>query len=223
MNYVKSLILKFDIPLRQSEITKFRGAVVASLENKDILFHNHSKNGLRYSYPLIQYKTINQKAAIVCFGDGTEAITSFFEERPIGLTIGKDKKDLHIEKITNEKTPISISDDKTSTYRIRNWLPLNDINYKKYIGAESLAERILLLEAILKGNILSALKGLDTRIDETMRCSITNVSRPKIIKYKGVDLLGFDIEFKTNISLPQHLGLGKHCSVGFGNLTLKEC
>jgi hypothetical protein len=31
--------------------------------------------------------------------------------------------------------------------------------------------------------------------------------------------MSFDIEFKTNLYLPQYIGIGKNASVGFGTLT----
>ena len=32
--------------------------------------------------------------------------------------------------------------------------------------------------------------------------------------------MAFDIEFKTNLSLPQYIGIGKNASVGYGTLTI---
>ena len=66
MNYVKSLIVKFENELSQKAIPMFRGAVIAADNNlDDILFHSHDDDELRYAYPLIQYKTINGRAAII--------------------------------------------------------------------------------------------------------------------------------------------------------------
>ena len=47
------------------EIPAFRGSVcrVAAASWCD-LFHNHTEGGLRYSYPMIQYKTFRGNAAM---------------------------------------------------------------------------------------------------------------------------------------------------------------
>ena len=78
MKIIKTLIIRFANPIRSKEIPFFRGAVIQSLEQKNILFHNHTENGFRYSYPLIQYKSLGGKAAIVCVDNGTEAIGEIF-------------------------------------------------------------------------------------------------------------------------------------------------
>ncbi|MDR1517093.1 MAG: hypothetical protein LBS52_03170, partial [Dysgonamonadaceae bacterium] len=71
-NKLSVLVIIFANQLRHGEISSFRGAVVNLLKDKNILFHNHrEEGGLRYSYPLIQYKRIHGKASIVCIAEGT--------------------------------------------------------------------------------------------------------------------------------------------------------
>ena len=66
MNYTNILTIKFSNHISKEEIPLFRGAVISTLEQNNILFHNHNDdNSLRYSYPLIQYKRIGGCAAIV--------------------------------------------------------------------------------------------------------------------------------------------------------------
>ena len=73
-----------------------------------------------------------------------------------------------------------------------------------------------LLEKILKGNILSFLKGLGIFLENELVCNITNISRVYVEKYKGVGMTAFDIAFSTNLSLPDKIGLGKNAALGFG-------
>ncbi|MDR1783619.1 MAG: hypothetical protein LBR13_05100, partial [Dysgonamonadaceae bacterium] len=58
MNKISILTVRFNNEITQHEIQKFRGAVVAMLQNNNVLFHNHTDDGFRYAYPLIQYKRI---------------------------------------------------------------------------------------------------------------------------------------------------------------------
>lgn len=49
------------------EVKLFRAAAIHALQNAEVLFHNHlDGEKLRFGYPLIQYKRIRRKAAIVC-------------------------------------------------------------------------------------------------------------------------------------------------------------
>jgi hypothetical protein len=109
--------------------------------------------------------------------------------------------------------------DTIQYYRIRNWLPLNSENYAKFQNADSLVERIQILERILAGNMLSFLKGIDIHLEEQMELHITSILDQRPAIYKRVKLMSFDIEFKTNLYLPQYIGIGKNASVGFGTLT----
>ena len=47
---------------------------------------------------------------------------------------------------------------------------------------------------------------------------ITQVLGTKTYRYKNVKLQGFDLVFKTNVSLPDYIGLGKSVSQGFGTI-----
>ena len=78
MPKIRTLLLQFTNEISSTEIPKYRGAVIASLENKNILYHNHLDDKFRYAYPLIQYKRLHKKAAILCIGEGINAIHEFF-------------------------------------------------------------------------------------------------------------------------------------------------
>ena len=76
MKYVRTLTVTFDTEIEFNEIPLFRGAVLKSLGgNANLLYHNHiSDHSFRYSYPLVQYKCLHGKAAIVCVEDGVDLI-----------------------------------------------------------------------------------------------------------------------------------------------------
>jgi hypothetical protein len=221
MDKIKTLIIQFSNILERYEIPLFRGAVIASLDDKNILFHNHLGNKFRYLYPLIQYKRIHKKAAIICVSDGTEAIGEFFSSCNFKFKIGERDVEMEIEDIKANQTLIQCWND-TFEYRVRDWLALNSSNYELYNSATGLVEKTQILERVLTGNILSFLKGVGIHLSEKLQCDISSVAEPRIVISKGVKLMGFDIEFKSNISLPDFIGLGKNASIGYGILTRKH-
>lgn len=219
-NYIRTLTINYDLPITQREIPHFRGAVIASLEHKDILFHNHTgEDTLRYSYPLIQYKPIHKKAAVMGIGKGIDAITHLLSIPNYNFQIGKKSVEMHIESVNAYDHEITVSEEATHRYRLQNWLPLNSSNYAQYLNSETLVERIQILERVLIGNILAFMKGIDIHLEERINVHITDITGQRPITYKRVKLMAFDIEFKTNISLPQHIGVGKNASVGCGVLS----
>ena len=213
-----TLIVQFGNEITPHEIQQFRGAVISSLKEKDILFHNHTENGVSYHYPRIQYKRIHQKAAIVCVKEGFKAIGELFCTGNYHYRIGNRDVDMLIESINTYETDIDFCEEPRH-YRLLNWLPLNSENYKEYQSIEVLAQRIFFLEEKLIGNLLAFFTEMGFRADKQIDLHITNITGQRLARYKGVKLMAFDVEFKANLALPQYIGIGKSSSVGYGILT----
>ena len=217
-HYLQTLKIQFSNEIQRHEIPLFRGAVIHSVgASGSLLFHNHEGDGLRYAYPLIQYKRIHGKAAIVCVGEGTEEIGKFFSANELVVQIGNRTVRLEIDSIKADRCLVQVWDSQFA-YHLRKWLPLNQENYAKYMATESLAEKYAMLEKLLTGNILSMAKGLGIRFEKQVECMITAMDEPRLITFKGVKMMAFDAEFKTNVSLPDYVGLGKGVSLGYGTV-----
>jgi len=216
---IRVLTIRFKNLIYKEEIPLLRGAVINAIENEDsILFHNHDGEKMRYKYPLIQYKRINQKAAIVCVEEGTDAIGHFFGKQQYTFTLGERKIEMEVENINADYFLIQTW-DVSFTYNLRKWIPLNQDNYKEYIKLEGISEKCTFLEKILIGNILSFAKGIQYTVEKEIFVKIVQLEEPVVIKYKGVKMLCFDLIFKSNISLPNYIGLGKGVSVNYGTIS----
>ena len=217
--FIQIFLVRFKNEISFHEIPLFRGAIINLLgQDGEILYHNHAnETSFRYSYPLIQYKRIHKKAAIFCIGEGVEAIGQLLSSQDFSLTIGERQLLLEIEAVYPKRYLIQTW-DSTFRYRIRHWLPLNSDNYHKYINLDDITSKIIFLEKILIGNLLSFAKGLDLYIEKEIICKLLSLNDPHLIKAKGVKMMAFDAEFKTNLSLPDYMGLGKHASIGFGTV-----
>lgn len=220
MKYVRTLTVTFDTEIEFKEIPLFRGAVLKSLGDKaNLLYHNHiSDHTLRYSYPLVQYKCLRGKAAIVCVEEGMDLIGQILSELYGTISIGKRTTEYKVDVVYSSKTPIQI-ENELSLFQLRNWLPLNSQNYQQFQNTEDFVEKIKILERVLTGNILSFLKGIDFHLEEQLIVHITDIISQKTISYKNIKMMAFDIRFKSNISLPSYIGIGKNASVGCGLLS----
>ncbi len=216
MKKIKTLFVQFDDSLASWQVPAFRGAVIEKVGRENLLFHQHnSDNGLIYQYPVIQYKSIQQKPSLLCIGEGVDEIHKFFGLRNWDVTINGEKHQLKIHRLDLNNFTINIW-EKQFHYSIRNWLALNAENYQRYQSTGSLTERVALLERLLKGNILSFAKGIEWRIEREIKLQIQELKGEKVIRYKGIPLIAFDVYFTCNIFLPNYLGLGKSASHGFG-------
>ena len=85
---VNIMRLHFVNNIRHDEIPKLRGAILSKIESPDILFHNHKGDGLRYKYPLIQYKVIDGKAVVLCINEGVSQIHNFLTQEVWQMKLG---------------------------------------------------------------------------------------------------------------------------------------
>lgn len=215
-NHIKTFRLNFSNPISFNEIPYLRGAIIKITKKQEILFHNHNKdNTFRYDYPLIQYKRINGNAAIIFIERGTDKIIDFINNNKDIADIGNRKTTLEIEKVDANDTIVQIWESEF-TYSIRKYLPLNKINYEKYIQTDDIIEKYQILENVLVGNILSFAKGMGIYFNNKIKVTILQVDEPKVYRFKNIKMMGFDIRFKSNVSLPDYIGLGKGVSIGFG-------
>lgn len=216
MKKTKTLFVQFNDSLATWQVPAFRGAVIKKVGREHALFHQHHPDtGYIYQYPLIQYKSVQQKPTLLCIGEGVDEIHKFFGLRNWDLTIAGETHKLKIHRLDMNNITINVW-EKSFCYRIQNWLALNEENYKRYKAIVSLAEKVQLLERLLTGNILSFAKGIEWRVEKPVKVELQELKGEKVIRYKGVPLVAFDVLFRCNVFLPNYLGLGKSASHGFG-------
>ncbi|MCF6357974.1 MAG: hypothetical protein L3J54_09240 [Draconibacterium sp.] len=215
MKKIKFLDISFENEINPWEVEAFRGAVVATAGRDHILFHNHKKEGFRYSYPLIQYKRIGKKPHIICIDEGVDEVHYFFENKQEGLMLGNRHYNLVVENINLNKFNLQVW-DRSFNYVIYDWFPLNQKNFNEFKTIVSEIQQFEFLEKILIGNILSFAKGIGWNIDKQIELKITEILRTNIISLKGTKRGAYTLNFKCNVFLPNYIGLGKNASLGFG-------
>lgn len=207
----------FNLRIQENELRLFRGAIIHLAGLEEILFHNHIEDGYRYSYPLIQYKIIQGHAAIICLEKGIEEVKNIIQKCPLTIKLGAKEKELDMLSLVKSKQSL-LSLSTPAIYELYRWLPLNSNNYERFQHADGLKEKVEILENILTSNILSCLKGLHIFWEKEISCHILTLSEPYPIYNKHTRMIGFNLNFSCNISLPEFIGIGKNASIGCGIL-----
>ncbi len=219
VHQLRFLRIQFDGQLAAHELPAFRGAVAQKAGLEHTLFHNHAGTGFRYSYPLIQYKRLGTNPLIVCLGEGVDAVHHFFGQRDWTLNLGRHTLEMKIQRLDLQTYTMQVW-DRPTTYQLHNWVALDQDSYSDYQREPSLASKIHLLETKLVGNLISLAKGigwtLPPREERPVQCKITELGEVRPVNVKGTKLLGFNLQFSTNVFLPNDLGLGKSDSLGHG-------
>ena len=215
MKKIKYLQILFKEEISAEELPKFRGAVIDAATQENILFHNHLDENYRYAYPLIQYKRLGKRPAMVCLEQGTEEIHAFFSRPNQTLRIGNREIGCQIDRLYLNEVTLQTW-DKFFHYKIEKWLALKDENFHLYSTLETEAERKVFLSKMLTGNIMSMAKGLGWTVEHTVSVKINHILRQRKIIYKDTSLLAFDVDFNCNVYLPDFIGLGKSTAMGYG-------
>lgn len=201
--------LDFDSDFKVSPV-KLRG-FLAHLFASISEFHHHSDQS--YHYPLIQYKRIDKKLAVVGINNFSEIIFQNMS-RLDHITTETQKIPLNSIEIKNHSYTLEFV--HTRYKFLSPWIALNEKNYAKFKESKNI-EKKLFLEKILVGNILSMLKGLGIFIDHKIIVSITKFASIPVTVHKN-KFAGIHAEFETNVLLPDYLGLGKSVTKGFGTI-----
>ena len=209
-NIVK-LSLKTDKHISASP-SKVRGFIGGEYSDFSVL-HNHIKDDkFMFSYPLVQYKVIDDTIVIVGIDEGGETLKKIAPELSI---LNLDKAYNINEKIIHEKEfDIKPSSEEKHYKFITPWIGLNQKNYQKYMNTKSWKDKKDILNKILVGNLLSMSKGLGIVVNK--RLYAKTHFEEKIVEYKGVKMNAFTGEFKIHYDIPDYFGLGKGVSQGFG-------
>lgn len=215
--HLRLLSVAFDTPIHPWELPAFRGAVAAKAGYEHELFHNHNNEtgGYHYRFPLIQYKHNHGRPMLVCLNEGIEELYHFFSQPDWTLNLNGRATPVRIHNLNVRQCSLEVS-ERHSRYHIRQWLALNEENYGLYMRLPGLPERLALLQQILQNQLVSLLHQLGHEKDGRVEVRVQHLKDERWVSYKGVKVLAFSLEFTCNMGLPDFVGIGKGCSIGWG-------
>ncbi|NMC10970.1 MAG: CRISPR-associated endonuclease Cas6 [Methanothrix sp.] len=207
------LTLHSDAPMR-GDATKLRGFFATSF-NEHALLHQHVTDKLIYKYPLIQYKMLDGCPLVLGINEGANVLKEIYDKFS-EIKLGDSTYSIMERGVTLKSEEFGCSDQIYSYKFASPWLALSQENYPRYTGA-SRDERRDLLRRILIGNLLSASKGLEYVATKHIRLELGRM-REEICLLKGTKVTGLRGEFTATFAIPDHMGLGKSVSRGYGTV-----
>ena len=217
---ITQTIIQFpNIRLKTRDAHKLRGYFGNLFKEHSPLLHNHYHDGtLRYRYPLVQYKVIDEVPVLVGFKEGADLLTSLFLKIR-KLEIEGKQYPVLAKNIRQEKCELSVN-KQLYVYSFKTlWMALNQENHKKYLQLND-EEKRSFLNRQLQNNILSFYKGLSYHINEQIMA--LSKTEEKQTAFKENNMLAFSGEFTTNAFIPEWAGIGKAVSRGFGTVSLMK-
>lgn len=211
MPEIKLINISFGNQLSQSELPYFRGAMIKFMENSE-LSHNHTETGVKYRYPLIQYKIIDNRPTIIAINEAVEISTRIISRCDYKCNIGNRPIELKDIRIKGKIEKIETTSEKVE-YTIKQMIIDPNTLMNKFFE-----EMQATLEAQILGHILSFCKGIGIWIEDSLTVKLKKIENENRVSFKNTHLYVMDASFQTNITLPETIGLGKSTSLGFGTI-----
>ena len=222
MRQIRILEVAFDTEIQPYQLPQFRGAIARKAGLEHDLFHNHDNEngGFHNRYPLIQYKLDTYKGQmrpmLLCLEDGIEEAHHFFSQPDWTVSLNGTTHPMRVARLNVNRYTLNTW-DKQFTYKLHKWMPFNPDNYAKYQILRGIAEKFTFLESLLKTQITSFAQGVGWTIEQPFSVKITNLNKEEWLQHKhSQKVLVFTLDFQTNISLPDFVGIGKGASKGLG-------
>ena len=224
MAKLRYMSIRLSPEIKMAELSKFRGAVIASAGEENNLFHNHRGEGFDYRYPLVQYRIWGGKASLVCLNEGIEQMQSLlggdFLLRP--LKFGGRQERIVVEEMRINEFELRILETPVR-YHISHWIPFNQENFRLWHSLDSEEDRIAKFNSLLVGNIISFAKGIGWQIEGRLEVSIDAATiQLRHSRYKGQMLVAVNADFEANVFLPRGIALGKGVSLGRGVVSIPQ-
>jgi hypothetical protein len=204
-----------ELKLRTRDAHKLRGYFGNLFKEHSPLLHNHLESGEQaYQYPMVQYKVLKGMPVLIGLDKGARLLVELFlwiKE----LNIGGETYTVNQKNIGGKKVELRVDEDLHEYEFQTLWMPLNQANHRKYVNGESY-EKSDLLKSILTGNILSFYKFFNYRVDK--KIMVKQDLKECNTKFKDNIMLAFEGKFITNAIIPDHVGIGKAVSRGFGTV-----
>ena len=155
-------------------------------------------------------------AHLIALGEGCPLVTRIWAELD-HAQIGVEKMPILETGLVRRREPLGETDEPISYHFCTPWLGLNQDNHARYRQTTDPAERSALLERILIGNCLALAKAFGHHVAAKLTVDVKGL-RPWGARLKKVGMEGFVGTFGINFRIPEHAGIGKSVSRGFGTV-----
>lgn len=215
MQLTQTIIQFPEIQLATRDAHKLRGYFGELFREHSPLLHNHFEDGrLRYAYPLVQYKVVDNVPVLAGFADGADLLTQLFLKIK-EIRIGAEVFPVYSKNITQKTFELSVNQGLYNYSFKTLWMGLNQKNFNVYLNLNE-NEQKKFLDKTLQNNILSFYKGVGFRVSE--RILVNGALTEKQTFFKDKKMIAFAGRFSSNAFLPGFTGIGKAVSRGFGTV-----
>ena len=208
-----TLSLEPEHPLRFSA-DELRSFLTKKLAEYSVL-HNDDADGFIHRYPVIQCRQIKGDLMVTGISQGADCLCQLTVDQMM-LGTGESTCRITSRDPAIRSEPFAVT-DSTGTYEfLTPWIALNQQNAKKFYNLNGKPQRDAFLQKLLTAHLHVLAKSLDSRITVPVLCEAkVRFRRDRIGRENVMVFLG---KFRTNLHIPDYLGIGLSVSQGYGTI-----
>lgn len=210
-----ALILKPANPL-QFSLTEFRSSLARQLaEYPAPAIRRSPPERFIYRYPAIQCKQVKGELMLIGIFQGAGILLQMAEGDP-EITMGNNRCTIASRDREIRDEEFGITGGMHEYEFLTPWLALNQQHAKKFYDLHGKPARDAFMQKILTSHLNTLAKSLDYTPAEPLSCTAHVRFRREQIDCENV--MVFLGKFRTNLRIPDYLGIGQSVSQGFGTL-----
>ena len=213
----------FTLTLEPENPVQFSLENLRSFLNRELLayaeLNRENREGFIHRYPAVQFKQLKTTLMAVGIAQGAD----FLHQLATGKTTIAAGPDAC--RVTAQDPAVRVEcfgiAPEPMTYEFQSsWLALNQQNAKKFYDLKGKPERDTFMQKILAGNLATLAKSLDYTPTSPITCEPKVRFRRERIDRENV--MVFYGKFRTNLAIPDYLGIGQGLSQGYGTVRRLE-
>ena len=214
---IKTTVLRLitDKPVRKTPY-QVKGVFIKNYASEPITPMLDGTYRKKFSYPRVQVKILNEQIYIIGIKEGVEPVLSISDKIKeldfgnITFTINDFEEEAFEQQFVLSGTTVKYS-------FLTSWAALNHVTGKKY-RSMPFKKKISYLNKLLGTNLIFLAKEMGMPTDKGIytKVEVSNLHPKSIDDNKWKSFKG---DFKTNIILPNYIGLGNGITRGYGTIS----
>ncbi len=213
---IKTVVVRIvtDKPVRKTPY-QVKGVIMRKYPSEKVIPMLNGSYRNKFLYPRVQVKILNEDIYIIGVKEGVDPVLSLVDNLT-ELDFGNITFSINDFDIKNIEQQFTISDQILRYNFVTPWVALNRLTFEKYKSLSN-KKKIIYLNKLLGHNLIFLANEIGASIGDGIYAKVVIYNLiPKLVddnKWKA-----FQGEFKSNIVLPNYIGLGNGITRGFGSI-----
>lgn len=231
MHSITITTIQTNIPVQHNELEAVKKALGSWLKQKGFaqhgFIHNHETEEdpayRKQDYPLLQLRCPQGSLMLWGMNAGAEVLQQMMlQEMLRGFQYRGVQCRIQPKLTGTQKESIGFLPAKQQLhYSLNYFVALNPANATAWQQLTA-AKKMERLEELLKNNIAMVCKAAGWPLDkEKLTAAINWVWKTEWVKIKDYAVLGFTLDYKSNLHLPDGIALGRQTKLGYGWQTVR--